>query len=596
MATLIDYALLSANVYGTSPDVRNQRNTLPIPDGWTTFGQASGYQIDDHATGFMAGVYVNGNEVVISYSGTTDENTLDWTQGNLPAGAATSLAPQVLQAAEFYLKVAADPQFAGKTISFTGHSLGGGLASLMAVWFDRPATVFDEAFFSKSADSGRVVDALRDGLRAKGYTVPAALASYQTDAPLGGEALNVWNPSPTRLVRQAQVENVFIKGEVLSLLPDGVLANLGGLLGSAAFGLGYNLIAAAALYAGNGIGKINDGTSIEIDLNARSGLGWGWNAEAKGVAGNPVDLHSISLLTACLLTPQFTATLQEHPELLQRLFGGLYENNPKSRQANLVDLLVQREYRGEGSLGALSADVNMIDTANGLTSVTHLPGPSGRETASVAAVLVDAVLAGLYEQGKGRTPEQPGGVPFKALLQQVGGGLVIDTARLGTESSRVEAQLRDLLQSLLDSGVHASAASQARWTVQSGSSVLQVEHTSDARSDVVLGYSGADRFLPGRATTSWPAMTGPTPCWGAPAVTCLRAAPPTTRWTAATTATTCMAVPAAIPTASVAASAATGWWTATDSGTSKWMAGSSMAVAARRSAMACTKTTTGCTR
>ena len=49
-------------------------------------------------------------------------------------------------------------------LDVTGHSLGGGLASLMAVFFDRPATVFDEAPFEMSADSKDIVDELMERL------------------------------------------------------------------------------------------------------------------------------------------------------------------------------------------------------------------------------------------------------------------------------------------------------------------------------------------------------------------------------------------------------------------------------------------------
>ena len=98
MPTHIEYSLMSANVYDNYPDsefgttnpVRSARNTLPVPDGWTQMNEASGYKQNDTSTGFMAGVYVKGNEVVISYCGTTDENGLDWTLGNLPADTAVS--------------------------------------------------------------------------------------------------------------------------------------------------------------------------------------------------------------------------------------------------------------------------------------------------------------------------------------------------------------------------------------------------------------------------------------------------------------------------------------------------------------------------
>ncbi|WHZ22878.1 MAG: hypothetical protein OJF47_001990 [Nitrospira sp.] len=58
---------------------------------------------------------------------------------------------QLLQAAEYYLQVqAANPNAA---ITFTGHSLGGGLAALMGVFFGKQAVTFDQAPFANSAEA-----------------------------------------------------------------------------------------------------------------------------------------------------------------------------------------------------------------------------------------------------------------------------------------------------------------------------------------------------------------------------------------------------------------------------------------------------------
>ena len=100
MTTNLEYALFSANVYGNSPEVRSPMNTLPRPDGW----QAIGTKVV-LADGFMARAYQKGTEIVIAYAGTTDENVLDWFTGNIPAGTAAFLAPQIVDAAKFYLEV-----------------------------------------------------------------------------------------------------------------------------------------------------------------------------------------------------------------------------------------------------------------------------------------------------------------------------------------------------------------------------------------------------------------------------------------------------------------------------------------------------------
>ena len=82
----------------------------------------------------------------------------DWPNGNA-AAFGEELAIQVAEAAKFYLELRRLNPTA--TITFTGHSMGGGLASLMAVFFSEAATTFDPAPFGLSADSPVVVEQLR---------------------------------------------------------------------------------------------------------------------------------------------------------------------------------------------------------------------------------------------------------------------------------------------------------------------------------------------------------------------------------------------------------------------------------------------------
>jgi putative lipase involved disintegration of autophagic bodies len=165
MTTSIEYALMASSAYAVKDTVTHENNTIPIPNGWVDM------EIDrtNDDSGFTARAYRNiaTGEIVIAYTGTTFEGNVadkakDWVLANIPAGSGAFLAPQVTDAAKFYLDVLnANP---GAQISFTGHSLGGGLSSLMAVFFDRPATVFDEAPFEKSADSKDIVDELMERL------------------------------------------------------------------------------------------------------------------------------------------------------------------------------------------------------------------------------------------------------------------------------------------------------------------------------------------------------------------------------------------------------------------------------------------------
>lgn len=82
---------------------------------------------------------------------------------------------QLLQAAEYYLQVqAANPD---ATITFTGHSLGVGLAALMGVFFGQRAVTFDQAPFANSAElsvlTPDVAAHLKAELLARGYSESA---------------------------------------------------------------------------------------------------------------------------------------------------------------------------------------------------------------------------------------------------------------------------------------------------------------------------------------------------------------------------------------------------------------------------------------
>ena len=138
MATVLEYVQMSAVVYA-----RTKQNTMVVPDGWTQ----DRVVVDHPVTGFSAGVFVKGNEVVIGFTG-TNEIVKDFLNANIPAALGLASA-QVVQAAELVMD--AIRTHPGASISFTGHSLGGGLASVMAVLFDRPATIFDAAPFELSA-------------------------------------------------------------------------------------------------------------------------------------------------------------------------------------------------------------------------------------------------------------------------------------------------------------------------------------------------------------------------------------------------------------------------------------------------------------
>jgi len=154
MATTIEYALMAGASYR---DTRADINRFPIPSGWNLGSRNP----QDNATGFEAAAFGNGTtlatstEIVISFAGTNPNSLID------PDNAANvKLATgyghaQLLQAAEYYLAI--QRQNPGATITLTGHSLGGGLAALVGVFFHVSATTFDQAPFANSAQSNSLL-------------------------------------------------------------------------------------------------------------------------------------------------------------------------------------------------------------------------------------------------------------------------------------------------------------------------------------------------------------------------------------------------------------------------------------------------------
>ena len=145
-------ARLSAAAYRHVAD----ENVIRESPDWTriAIAPADGSYSDDPRTGFSAAAYKNAaGDVVIAFAGTNSDLPLgiDWVRANYPA-ATGYRSPQVEQAAQFYWQVLNSIGVANKSrITFTGHSLGGGLAGLMSVFFDLPAHTFDTAPFEATA-------------------------------------------------------------------------------------------------------------------------------------------------------------------------------------------------------------------------------------------------------------------------------------------------------------------------------------------------------------------------------------------------------------------------------------------------------------
>jgi Ca2+-binding RTX toxin-like protein/dienelactone hydrolase len=328
MASTNDYARLSAAVYD-----KTDANEIRASGDWEELELLR----DDPVTGFAAGVFrhrVSG-EIVIAYAGTNRGYVRDFAFGNV-AAALGEYSPQVLAAMQLYMRVrrqyaAGDAQ----PISFTGHSLGGGLASLMAVYFDRPATVFAPAPFELSATRAPLINDYTDRLRVQGLT-DAALDRYLLDASFVERELNVTAYS--------------IEGEIVSHL----------------FGRDRTIVNLARDF------------TIAIGANPAS----------------RTDLHSLLLHAAALESAGFLEALRRVPAVVRTIFDRTLEARDPERdeQPDFLHRLMRRHWGIEGAAAGQVLDRFAAD-------VLKLDGDMGLAQTQARDALLAAAVEYYYQQG-----------------------------------------------------------------------------------------------------------------------------------------------------------------------------------------------------
>ncbi len=285
MATEIEYALMAGRVYQST---RLEINWFP---DLLSFGWAE--QLEERqslTSGFEATYFTKGTEIVISFAG-TGSNVDWWANAGGFFGVTSS---QLVQAANYYLQVKkASPL--GTTISFTGHSLGGGLASLMAVFFGESAVTFDQAPFRNSAS----------------VAVAEFLLSYLSDPTKGNSAQDLQGitnfisaAANGGVPNEGSVRDISVQGEILS----------------------------AASFA-----RIGTQSSLTHGPN-------NW-------FGSSTDLHSQALLTAFLQSKQtadpsksLSDVTLELTHLLKMFFdSNLFEKPTASGNENFIERLVRHQ-------------------------------------------------------------------------------------------------------------------------------------------------------------------------------------------------------------------------------------------------------------
>ena len=171
----LDYALLSQAIY----DLGTEK--YKAPNGWEAAGlpglvclvDPKRAAFTDVESGFKVSTFVKGKKLVVVFQGTNPNEAVDWTTDFF-----TLKGVKTAQYQEALLYVGKIIEQAGNNydIVMTGHSLGGGLATYAALYYDKPAVVFNAA-------------------------------------PIGSEMLN---DIPNLIERKSRVTNIDMKGDVVS--------------------------------------------------------------------------------------------------------------------------------------------------------------------------------------------------------------------------------------------------------------------------------------------------------------------------------------------------------------------------------------------
>lgn len=440
MAIPTELALIANAAY---LDMRDENNAPVVPSGWALLPRTDfGLSIGPSPSGFSAEIFQRGNEIVIAFQGTnSDPFTADgirdwWTNFQLAFG---WTGAQLEQAAVLYQRV--KDAFGGAEISFAGHSLGGGIAGLMSVYFDRPSAIFAPAPFEATA-SPAVAQRLVGALNAASLAVDPALATVATASPL--EFASLFG------TREAKVTGYAIVGEILAA-------------GRAA------------------LGTVVREPIIPIDLGA---------TELGSVARHSQQLHVAALGSGALVTASIAL-----PQLLRLVADtGLYARALRvgQQQEDFLQRLLVHQFGAPGVTPNGLLDRFGVDALK-IAKPGLLALPGMREAAIAATIehyrfVLPADAAVFLEAVSG-------GLKFDLSRIKVD-GTAFDRTKL-LSLSRLEAELRALVGPVDSTILKQSLSDKAVWFLQGGDTSLDTTSSVSTANDVIVGFAGQDKLVGG---------------------------------------------------------------------------------------------------
>ena len=485
MTTSIEYAEMAGDPYISNYGLINR---FPVPVGWQEIPNSYVSLANSGFEAISLQNNTNPKEMVISFAGTNPLSLADWTQANFPL-AFGFLGAQLENAADYYLKIQAlNPD---ATISFTGHSLGGGLAALMAVMFNKTAVTFDQAPFGNAATAS-VAQALLTYLSGEGkYTADQLL-------PLNN-FITESNATPSVIPNAANVTDTVVQGEILTQITGTSIP-------------GYTLTR---------IGQPADIISQQNDMSI-------WSVP-------PFELHSQALLTAFLQSnaeatnPNQTlnAATFQIADLEKMLFNTqLYANPPT--QNNNVDFLQEIVRHQDGSAAtidpgtnlpqaALPADAMVTRFTDDLWKIAQ-PGGLTMSNNNLTDALVAFAMDKYYNEKAGVA------APGQELYTSITGGISFDMANVPTTNLQINGNgytyginlFNQYVSSTFDNAnynvntvslIKSLDSGLRDWYIQAGSSAMDATDTSNVGA-FMLGGAGNDSLTGGLGNNLLVAGTG----------------------------------------------------------------------------------------
>src|SRR6185369_3329855 len=299
MANDKDTSLMSLYAYDAA-----EKNAPGIETPWSILQDRTGGNL-----GFAYAVFQSSSgEIVIAFRGT--DSGVDWLT-NL--GLTTAQSQQAAIIAAQYIN-----QYGANNVSFTGHSLGGGIAATMAVWFNRPAIVFDPAPTQGVATDMAIVNSIIGTL---GLNAPQAMRDYA--------ASFVIDPETTVAL---STEFASREGNVTSYFAPGSL-----------------------VYSGSTATNTITGQGNPVTFGI----------DNMGSPAGRIDMHAQTLLTVGVLSSAFAQSTVAVQRALPLFFNqGLYNLDTKGTARNVFIDLIRSEQQapGQGKLTSFAATLNKLGT------------------------------------------------------------------------------------------------------------------------------------------------------------------------------------------------------------------------------------------